>query len=375
MAIGLSEEDLDSLFEEERKIPDVWLIPKEDLEGIQNDILKDDTYNFIVEGTAGSGKSVLATYKFMDLVAIHGSNNVTLVVYTLALKEFIKNGLENTIELYQDEMYTNIKIDELNIFTCENSSLDKKIDNREFKYILIDEAQDMKKEFIKKVGNNIENLMFFGDDGQTLYKDRISMKAIQQNIPKQLKKYVIDKHYRVPRAIMKFAQRIVERNDLVDNCSREEISYKPTVVKCRDLYNELDFIIDIIEKYSLKNVGILINNGKEAFEDTRKYFDDRKYKYKYKLDRDTSTLNFNDVDNPTIITYHSSKGLQFDTVFIICCDNNSIYATKKNDKFNYRNSLFVACTRAQRRLYITCSGILNEFMRNINSNLYERINY
>lgn len=74
------------------------------------------------------------------------------------------------------------------------------------------------------MGNNIENLMFFGDDGQTLYKDRISMKAIQQNIPKQLKKYVIDKHYRVPRAIMKFAQRIVERNDLVDNCSRKRLA-------------------------------------------------------------------------------------------------------------------------------------------------------
>ncbi|GAA0078901.1 hypothetical protein UT300005_32800 [Clostridium sp. CTA-5] len=376
MAVGLQENELEKMFEEEREIPDVWLIPKEELEGIQNTILNDNTYNFTVEGPAGSGKTVLATYKFLELIALHGSEKITLVVYTLALMEFIKNGLENTIEMYKDEMVENIKIDNLNILSSESKDFEEKICNDEIEYILVDESQDMKRDLIVKINNNIKNLMFFGDDGQTLYKDRISMAEIKNMIKKKINNntYNIDKHYRVSKSIMKFAECIIERNDLIDNCYNKEITYKPIMVKCNKLDDELNFIMNTIKKYDLRNVGIFVNN-EESIRNATEYFEKNNYGYKYKLKSDIKTLNFNDIDNPTILTYHSSKGLQFDTVFVTCCDNKKVYATKKNDELKYRNSLFVACTRAKRRLYITYHGILNEFMINISSNLYnERIN-
>ncbi|NYC05619.1 UvrD-helicase domain-containing protein [Clostridium beijerinckii] len=186
MAVGLSENDLmNDLFEQKKKIPDVWLIPKKELEGIQNDILNNQTYNFIVTGSAGSGKTVLATYKFMELVALYGCDEVTLVVYTLSLMEFIKCGLENTIKTYKDETFKNVNIDKLNIFNAGNKKLSDKISEGSFNYILIDETQDMTEEFIKNISLNIKNFMFFGDDEQTLYKNRISMERLKSIINKK----------------------------------------------------------------------------------------------------------------------------------------------------------------------------------------------
>ena len=55
-------------------------------------------------------------------------------------------------------------------------------------------------------------------------------------------------------------------------------------------------------------------------------------------------------DNPKMMTYHSSKGLQFEHVFIPEC-------TVEDD--DNRNTLYVAVTRTYRALYIMHSGNLS----------------
>ena len=67
-------------------------------------------------------------------------------------------------------------------------------------------------------------------------------------------------------------------------------------------------------------------------------------------------------DTPKLITYHSSKGLQFETVFIPNCNT---------DYDDDREPLYVAITRAFQSLYIMHSGDLSQFFDNIPPNLYE----
>ena len=87
-----------------------------------------------------------------------------------------------------------------------------------------------------------------------------------------------------------------------------------------------------------------------------------KQKAKYSLDRNTvNNLNFN-TDNPKVTTYHSSKGLQFEAVFIPDCNTND------NDK---RNALYVAITRTYQSLYILHSGNLSNFFDEIPASLYD----
>ena len=62
-------------------------------------------------------------------------------------------------------------------------------------------------------------------------------------------------------------------------------------------------------------------------------------------------------DGVTLSTMHRSKGLEWDTVFIIdCCDGNVplMYAGKVSDMEEERRLFYVACTRAKNELYI-CS--------------------
>jgi len=69
-----------------------------------------------------------------------------------------------------------------------------------------------------------------------------------------------------------------------------------------------------------------------------------------------------DNDLPKLTTYHSSKGLQFEAVFIPDCEG--IYQDNQS-------ALYVAITRTYQSLYIMHSGNLSHFFNDIPSELYE----
>ena len=69
-----------------------------------------------------------------------------------------------------------------------------------------------------------------------------------------------------------------------------------------------------------------------------------------------------DNDLPKLTTYHSSKGLQFEAVFIPNCER--IFDDN-------RSALYVAITRSYQSLYIMHSGNLSHFFNDVPSNLYE----
>ena len=71
-------------------------------------------------------------------------------------------------------------------------------------------------------------------------------------------------------------------------------------------------------------------------------------------------------DNPKTMTYHSSKGLQFEHVFIPEC-------TVEDDA--NRNPLYVAVTRTYRALYIMHSGNLSSLFDDVPTSLYDTSPY
>jgi superfamily I DNA/RNA helicase len=67
-------------------------------------------------------------------------------------------------------------------------------------------------------------------------------------------------------------------------------------------------------------------------------------------------------DNPKLMTYHSSKGLQFENVFLPDC-------TVEDD--DNRNPLYVAVTRTYQSLYILHSGNLSSLFDDVPRDLYD----
>lgn len=62
-------------------------------------------------------------------------------------------------------------------------------------------------------------------------------------------------------------------------------------------------------------------------------------------------------------TLHSSKGLEFSTVFFIGCQEGLVPHAKSTDDAEERNLLFVGASRAERNLYITYSGAPSRYLK------------
>ena len=77
-----------------------------------------------------------------------------------------------------------------------------------------------------------------------------------------------------------------------------------------------------------------------SLESVKEYFERKNFSNEAKIN-ENSDLDF-DSELPKIITFHSSKGLQFETIFIPFCDypiHDSWLIT------HYKNPLYVGLTR------------------------------
>ena len=117
----------------------------------------------------------------------------------------------------------------------------------------------------------------------------------------------------------------------------------------------------MIKNRDFKDVGIFFRSRKEV-EYAKDYFENKKnFHVEAKVTENASDLNFNS-DNPKLMTYHSSKGLQFEAVFLPNCESSDNGS---------KNPLYVAMTRTYQSLYILHSGNLSSFFDDVPTDLYK----
>ncbi|UUW08669.1 ATP-binding domain-containing protein [Flavobacterium plurextorum] len=344
-----------------------WLIDPAELDEFQRDILglgMNDSY--AIKGCAGSGKTILALYRANDIriETIAEDENAlpsfTLVVYTKALREFIRSGI---IEL-------GISIKQVIHW--------EKWDGDEVDHIIVDEAQDFSKGRIDVFNDSkVKSLMLYGDTQQKLYPGGMSIEdtALYLDIPQK----ELLKNYRLPKSIASIASYLCDDKQLEGKCVKTVIE-KPRLKKFDSWQKELDFIINEISTRNLTDVAILVpfniekkaksNNEYRNVETIKQYFDSVGFRHEVKMSEDESSafeLDF-DSDNPKVMTFHSSKGLQFETIFIPFCDypNHDNWFNK-----NFANPFYVAITRTYKNLYITHSKRLSLFLKDVPSNKFD----
>ena len=102
----------------------------------------------------------------------------------------------------------------------------------------------------------------------------------------------------------------------------------------------------------MRNVGILVPRNEQVLS-LMKAFNERNYfcEYKYRPDNKRSkvTLDFT-TEVPKLMTYHSAKGLQFETVIL------PFFEGANSDDKDMRKALYVAMTRTYRFLYVMYTG-------------------
>lgn len=329
-----------------------WYINESELDDFQVQIIqKPSDKSFIVQGCAGSGKTILALWKAKE---IQESNRGSyfVIVFTKALRQFIDDGVRS-IGLNTSRVVYYWQWDK------RNSAM-------EADYIIVDEAQDFDKYEIEKLKNSARTaVIFYGDSAQQLYKGlKDHLLTIEQmSTLTNLQIYQLAFNHRLPKKIARFAEYISESDDELEMRCTKEGSEKPKVLHYDSWNQQMDSIMQTIRSKGLQDVGILFKSNAEV-ERAYNYYTGKGNQIEAKFDRDmqgTMNLNFT-TDNPKLLTYWSAKGLQFEVVFIPDC-------TESDEKF--RNPLYVAITRAYRDVFILYTGhSVSRFIEHVPRDLY-----
>lgn len=338
-----------------------FYVKDSELDDYQVKIVNKRTDNsFIVKGCAGSGKSILALWKAKQIQS-ENRGSLLFVVFTKALKQYMADGIRqiglnsNSVEsankCYYWEKYEDGKF--------VRGAWKKGM----YDYIIVDEAQDFSKEEILTYKANARKaLLLYGDSAQQLYgflteKKSVSMEEMAIITGFQTEQLVFN--HRLPKKIARLAECISGINDDLEGRCQNEGVEKPYIFNCSSWQEQLRLIVSIIKNRNFVDVGILCKDNSEVLMVSNFLKENGLPNVEAKIN-DNIDLNF-DSDNPKIMTYHSSKGLQFEAVFLpnCICDNN------------YRNPLYVALTRTYQTLYVFHSDNLSELFDTVPEYLYE----
>ena len=370
-----------------------WFVDESLMDKIEREVLYATLENksIVVSGSAGSGKSLIAVTiaKRVEEKQLGGR---MIVVYTKALEEYIREGIKTlnfncNLTHHEPWKWKNVeKWDENG-----NRYFEKVLNCPHADYCVVDEIQDFSLDDIQLFIKSTDKFCcFFGDMAQSVYQNgKITMKQVLDSIPafKNPKAYTLYYNYRLPMGIAKAAQYVgvnLESFEEVKFKSKEKT--KPIIIKEDNKNNQISLIADYCKEHINSETAILVpykldvinvctrlrelgvncemkydvpDPFKEAAKTGKKLSGVPEEQY-----RSVDTLDFS-TNNIKVLTYHSSKGLQFQTVFLPWIDQNPQYAGEM------RTPLYVAMTRTYRDLFILHQGYLPYPLSTIPKELYK----
>lgn len=327
--------------------------------------------NLVVTGGAGSGKSILALWKAKEIQ--DQGKSVLYVVKTVSLTEFMREGISDvglkpgTVRSYNKcfQFRKNEDGDWVN--------LGWKL--ADYDYIILDEATDLTIPEVKELINHCKYFIAFGDNDQQLFSfagTTTTVDDIARDMgmdPENDMDHLIFNH-RLPKTVARlvvYAHPSININGLTGNvnaqeyitrCTNEGVE-KPHIIGFQSESEELDHIIKIIKNKNggLKDVGILFRD-KDSMQRAYDYFKENDLPAMMIKDGHfTGTFRS---DTPKLMTYHSSKGLQFETVFLPNCGGSATDIAP----------LYVALTRTYSSLYVMYTGAFPLIFQNVPNGIY-----
>lgn len=254
-----------------------------------------------------------------------------------------------------------------------------------FDSIIIDELQDMGRnqlKFLRLLVEEKEDDMFLvGDSRQRIYNAKIAVK--EANIDTKNRSFVLDINYRTTEEISKMAKKVLGCVDIddMDGNEYEKLENAESLTHgefpIRKIFNnfteQMDYVYAELLKLTnykakLQDICIVARNKLEL-EKISEYFS--------KLKVPTHMVNTEQYDNPNIsklklATMHRIKGLEFKYIFVVSLNEKIINVKTSTDErleeYNFHNEyalLYVAMTRAQKKVYLLSYDKLSCMLENI----------
>lgn len=354
-----------------------WMITEDRLGADQVNVIDEITKitdkPIWIKGHAGSGKSVLLLHSLADYLILNPNAKVTVVVFTRALVDLLSVGLKQIP-----------KLNGKNVVVQTIYQLKYKMDNNYSRYdaIFCDEIQDLPIEFIKSIKNYCTHLIIAGDAEQSIYNS-VPVFEERPARPQEIKDGIIpiEKNlgiiYRLTTSILDVLKKVFPAM-LADmpNVAKEDTEIK--LYQAETIDDEINFCWnDIKNTNTLRSSevsAVLISGhddiisfvnkvleleGKEIWSridarDNKPNYDllnqhliNSKVPLMYIGNNFGSLVEADTQNKVVIMTYHSSKGLDFDYVYLPMVNDDMYIHSNEN------SLLLVALSRSKSGLFIS----------------------
>jgi len=357
------------------------MLNKEQLEIIDADINK----NICILACAGSGKTTTILHRVENLIRNHGikPNQVLITAFNISAAEDISQRLYSLIPDVRGYYIGTIDSLAVSVLNHNNLLTDKLYHVKEYihlfnefldsaysqefksqvRYLFIDEFQDINQEqfdFIYKMYCAGCKITVVGDDYQNIYTFRDSNIEFILNFEKYFENaqtFVLSRNYRSTPEIINIANDVISYNRNQKHkmmLAHKDTGSKPVIVNKKKWSQIYSYILETIRNgNSLNSVAVLSRNNSSLY-DLEAYFTLAGIPTVL-LETFEDTKVVQRKGHVTLSTIHKSKGLEWDTVFIIGL-NDKYFPASRESLEEERRLFYVATTRAKNNLYFFVSG-------------------
>lgn len=350
-----------------------WLVPENKLDAQQRLFLDSEAIfkqNVWIKGFAGSGKSILILYSVKKILARNPEAKLLLVVFTHSLIKMFTAAFE--------EMGLNVQVETYYAFMKSPSHYD---------YILCDEVQDLTERVIVALELHADRVIVAGDANQSIY-----LRDPRWGEPTIDKNFLSDRDYqeqeltiihRLPKSLIEVVNHFMPDMHIFSaklDMTKPDVQVR--VCKAERVEDEIRYLLDRAQKaiqggYTVavllptQDLMVLFVNwvlyymGRQQWDPPQR---NRWGKYDFfQLNWCLSNAGIplqcivngdgtfsSSRPQINVMTYHSSKGLDFDNVFIpFASEGVPIFSS---DEELSRRLFMVAMTRTRSNLCITYTG-------------------
>ena len=295
--------------------------------------------------------------------------------------------LRGLAKRYEERKKKSDAIDFLDMLICSANMLEKNQDllrdyRNTYRYVFVDEFQDISPVDFRLIDLFSENLFAVGDDDQAIYGFRGGdSKIMQKNFGNQenVKKYEITRNYRSTSTIVRHAKALIEHNP--DRISKNLRAKNLAQSQMRVLQTQQKTVKHVLLKElsdllttDFKKIGILARNWKGEINEIQEILDCSELKTQgFKIDwqkLDNSWEELHDINEKyrkkmllrrgtkeiEVINIHTAKGREWDKVILLVNTMYDSLPDDRNDVIDERRLFYVAITRAKQELVVLDGG-------------------
>lgn len=323
--------------------------------------------SFLVIGPPGTGKSVVAIYRASLLY--HSGRRTVFLMYGKMLSEYTKKavddlGISKIVRTFHSwfprfwkrcyrQAPPMLERWVFDWIACLNKVMASPPPASEKIHIIVDEGQDMPKEFYMVLSVISESLTIFADENQRIMKHQSTIAEIRAASQVQ-DILMLTMNYRNTREIAEVSASFYAGLPTGIPALPSTRGERPFLLSFPRIYECVQYIAEYERTNSSKSIAVMIQKGDDAIRFYNRL--ENKVVNPPQIYLSDGAQNKKQVDfgssGVKILTYASAKGLQFDTVFLP--ELQSVRGDPKGDDLRMR--FYVMTSRARETLGLMYSG-------------------